>query len=291
MAAGAALFLLGGCAEAWVPEAPTTSEEAPVSAGPPAPNIGLWAGEQVTAEVVYKGVTVGEYRLWVAPPCLAEGRPVLPVVSTARRVGIYGAFDDSGGEAMSWLDPTSGRPVANRSRVESRVFIRRYLVSFLEGHYRVALERQSKRSDRTSHTDRLQQAPPHVPIHDVHSALGLLRVWAGTPGKRGSLHVVFGSRLHRVDVQVAERERITVGGSTFDAIRIDGTDRVLRKDLTVGKKVRNLALWVSDEPARLPLKAQIEARKGIVEAELTSYSQSPPAPAPTAACDSPPETN
>jgi hypothetical protein len=248
----------------------------------------LWAGEQVTAEVSFKGVTIGEYRLWIAGPCLAEGKPALSVVSTARRTGFYSAFDDSGGEALSLIDAASGRPLGSRSRVESRSSVRHYRVNFLEGHYRVVYAWQSKRSPRTNQSDRLRPAPPHVPLHDLHSALGLLRVWAAKPGTRGSLHVVFGSRLYRVDVEVGEREEVTVGGSTFDAVRIEGTARLLTKELVASAKARHLALWISDEPARLPLRARMDTRKGVVEADLTSYTQSPPASsAPLGACDAP----
>ena len=243
-------------------------------AGPPSvPGAGMWAGERLLAEVALKGITVGEYEMVVEAPCAIDGRPVLSVSSRAERKGIYAAFAESNANSRSWLDVETGYPVEARSHVESRISYKWFAVSFGDGGYHYIYHRHNKKNPRKYRYEDDRILPPHVPAHDMHSGLGLLRKWSFEMGKRGSFYAVVGKSLWRIDAKVTTRETITVGSDDFATVRIDGTARRLNKDLKVSKRVRAWSVWLSDEPVRLPVKGRLQTRDGVAEAELEKYTQ------------------
>jgi hypothetical protein len=251
----------------------------------PLPSTGLWSGEHLVADVAVKGVTVGEYRLTVAGPCALDGRAVMPVYSKAEHRGLLGAFAQNDAVATSWLDLETGYPVETISMVESPRSTKHFEISYGNAAFQFIYHRQSKRNSRKFRHASERKLPPHVPGHDMHSALGVMRTWAGKIGKRGSIYTVFGKRLWRVDAKVVAKEELTVGDKSFQSIRIEGTARTMSFELTPNKRVYAWALWVSDEAARLPLKATMQSRDGIVQAELINYEQRPVTASTLPACE------
>jgi len=234
----------------------------------------MWSGEHLVAEVSTSGVAVGEYELWVDNPCQAGDLPILPVTSRAERLGIYAAFDAGGADAISWVDALTGRPLQTRSNVVSSKHTKMYLVVFDGDHYDYVYERTSssgrRRRYRTAWT---QPTPRHVPVHDVHSTLALLRSWADVPGTRGVVHSVVGRHLYRLEVEVAGKERIEAAGSSYDAVRVDAIARRFNRKLKLLKRRQRLSLWLSDEPIHMPVRAQLEGRHRTFVAELLEYQQ------------------
>jgi hypothetical protein len=269
----AAALLLGCFEPPKQPEPPapaTTAAATQVAADP-----GLWAGERMVAEISLKGVTIGEYDLEVAGPCARGSQRLMPVFSRAGRVGLGAAFSDDSATASSWLDLATGYPVETRSVVEASWATKHFTVNYLGDAFQYVYYRQNKRNDRNFRQEKQRALPPRVPAHDMHSALGVMRKWSAELGKKGSIYTIIGQRLYRVDAKVADKERITVGDKTYDAVRIDGTARMLTHKLNASRRVVAWAVWISDEPARLPLKGSLETRRGIAEAELKSYEQRP----------------
>jgi Protein of unknown function (DUF3108) len=274
-----ALFAGAGCAPpvaatklpaASVAE-PATSATASESA---ASGPRLWSGEHLLAEVSTAGMTVAEYQLWVEAPCLAAGRPALPVGSKAQRRGIYAAFSASGADAISWLDAETGAPLQARSTVIAGDTTKRTVVHFGQDHYDYVYERDSKVGRRRNYrTEKAHPTPSHVRIHDMHSTLALMREWSHQIGTRGTVHTVVGRFLYRVEIEVMGRERVDAGGESYDAIRIDGVARRLSSRLKLRKLARHWSLWLSDEPIRMPVRAQLKTRKRSFLAELVRYQE------------------
>ncbi len=275
---GLLLVLAVGCVDehqpAGHPVAPAPAPARPPSE-PQTPEIGLWSGEELRAEVTLRGVPVGEYHFAVAAPCRRDGRAILPIRSRAERSGIVAALTDSGASVTSWLDAQTGRPIEARAVIESRLSTKYFEVWFQTDSYRYIYHRHNKNNPRKYRYEQERLLPPHVPVHDIHSGLGLMRRWAGEIGKRGTFYAVVGKTLWRLDASVERREEVDAGGRTYAAVRIDGTARRLTKDLEPSKRVNGWSLWISDEAARLPLKSQLKTRDGVVEADLLSYAQHP----------------
>ncbi|MEQ9321624.1 MAG: DUF3108 domain-containing protein [Polyangiaceae bacterium] len=252
----------------------TPSASAPAATEPQNPGIAMWSGEHIVAEVSTSGVTVGEYELWVDTPCVVGDRPALPVTSKAERLGIYAAFDASGADAISWVDAISGRPIQTRSTVIAGKHTKHYAVVFDLDHFDYRYERQSTKGvHKHFRTAKAQPTPKHVPLHDMHSTLALLRSWASEMGTRGVVHTVVGRHLYRLEVEVAARERVEAGGSSYDAIRIDGIARRYTRKLKLLKRRQRWKVWLSDEPIHMPVRAELEGRRRSFLAELLEYRQ------------------
>lgn len=258
-------------------------------ASPPAapsaerPGIAMWSGEHLVAEVSTSGVTVGEYELWVDKPCQVEDRPALPITSKAERLGIYAAFDASGADAISWVDALSGRPIQTRSKVIAGKHTKHFAVVFDLDHYDYLYERNSTKGvHKHFRIATTQPTPKHVPVHDMHSTLALLRSWADGMGTRGVVHTVVGRHLYRLEIEVAARESVEAAGSRYEAIRIDGIARRYTRKLKLLNRRQRWKLWLSDEPIKMPVRAELEGRDRSFLAELLEYRR------PTAAAPVPP---
>ncbi|HHH29228.1 MAG TPA: DUF3108 domain-containing protein, partial [Polyangiaceae bacterium] len=249
--------------------APTTSAAAPSA---PRPGIAMWSGEHLVAEVSTSGVAVGEYELWVDKPCQVGDRPALPITSRAERLGIYAAFDASGADAISWVDALSGRPIQTRSKVIAGKHTKHYVVVFELDHFDYLYERHSTKGvHKHFRIAKTQPTPAHVPVHDMHSTLALLRSWANEMGTRGVVHTVVGRHLYRLEVAVAAKEAIEAAGSRYDAIRIDGVARRYTRKLKLLERRQRWRLWLSDEPIHMPVRAELEGRHRSFLAELLEY--------------------
>jgi len=242
----------------------------------PSAEPGLRDGERLVVTMRSHGFTVGEVVLVAGPRCLSNGREVLPVRSHAERAGLYGIFEQRTDDVLSWLDPFDGIPLRTRSVTETDKRITDTAVVFGPRSYRHLTKRTSKQPQRSRPSRRPprwqdRRLPEGPPAYDVHSVLGLLRSRAGELAA-GRLHLVLTRSLWRIEVTAATREPVRVGAGSFDeAIRLDGTACRLSRDLKPRKRVEQWSLWISDDGDRLPLKARLEARKGVVELELKSH--------------------
>ncbi len=254
-------------------EPPPSSPAAPAGSSEP----GFVEGERLVVIILSHGFTVGEVELAVGPRCIHRGVEVLQVRSHAERIGLYGILEHRTDDLLSWLDVLSGIPLRARSVSETDKRISDTSTVFGQDGYRYLTRRtykrkRSRRSKRSRRPPRWQDRPlpEGQPANDAHSGLGLLRSRAAEL-VAGRLHMVFTRRLWRVDVDAATREPVRIDAGSYEAIRLDGTARRLSTKLKPRKQVRSWSLWLSDNSRRLPLKARVESRKGIVELELKSH--------------------
>lgn len=108
--------------------------------------------------------------------------------------------------------------------------------------------------------------------HDLQSALLFIRSRPLQQGELVSLCVYPGSSPYLADVQVIGREKITVGGKSWDAIKCSLKLRSVDKNfkLTAHKKFKNATAWISDDQDRLLLKVDAEVFIGSIWLELKS---------------------
>ena len=120
---------------------------------------------------------------------------------------------------------------------------------------------QAKRSAtflmRTSTTMTQDQALPG-PTHDGLSALTAMRTLNFAPGASSAFAVSDSGYLYRVTLNVGAKETIATGLGSLPAWKVVPSIRDT-KGLVVG---RGLAVWISDDARRLPLRIQAQLPVG-----------------------------
>lgn len=138
----------------------------------------------------------------------------------------------------------------------------------------------------------------HCGIRDAVGLLLHLRTRKLEPKTRLQVDVVVGRRLWRVTGQVEKKQTCQTAAGDHPCIRLSGTAR-----RTGRREPVDLALWLSDDQWRLPLRARVEHSLGDLELELLdsqrtvtkrrpksasrSGSVSPEAPVDRFACSAP----
>jgi hypothetical protein len=109
-------------------------------------------------------------------------------------------------------------------------------------------------------------------LHDLHSAFLFLRSQRLRDGDTVRLCVYPSTSAYLAEVTVAGREKITVAGREWDAIKCDLQLRAVEKDFTLApyKKFKRATTWLSDDADRLLLRVEAEVFVGSVWAELKS---------------------
>ena len=110
---------------------------------------------------------------------------------------------------------------------------------------------------RTSTTMQQDQALPG-PTHDGLSALAVMRTMALSPGASTSMAVSDSGYLYRVTMNVITKETVASGLGNLTAWKIVPAIRD-QKGQAVG---RGLAVWISDDARRLPVRIQAQLPVG-----------------------------
>ena len=109
-------------------------------------------------------------------------------------------------------------------------------------------------------------------LFDLHSAMLYLR---SQPLKERNVHrvVVYpATNAYLATIKVLGREKVTVRGGIYNAIKLDlQLSRVGKHlELEPHRKFRRATIWVSDDPDRIPLRIEAQIFVGTVFAELQS---------------------
>jgi len=110
-------------------------------------------------------------------------------------------------------------------------------------------------------------------VHDMQSALLFIRSQPLAVGEKVKLCVYPGSSGYFAVIEVLKREKITVAGKQWDAIKCDLKLREVDKKFTLKthSKFKNAVAWFSDDQDRLLLKIEAEVFIGKVWTELKKF--------------------
>ena len=100
---------------------------------------------------------------------------------------------------------------------------------------------------------------------DIYSSFYYVRHQPLEPGKSLYINVLDSKKLHRIEVRVLQRERITVPAGDFNTIKIEP----MVKPVGVFEGKRGAYIWLTDDERRIPVKAQTRVTVGSVTAVLT----------------------
>lgn len=102
-----------------------------------------------------------------------------------------------------------------------------------------------------------QRIPDGNVPHTLHSALGVIRAWASAGAPAGFLFVVHAGEVARLDVTQPVEELLR----DTPTLKIEGT-------LRVGGDTIAIAIWLSADHQRMPLKIELSADDEKIIAEL-----------------------
>lgn len=100
---------------------------------------------------------------------------------------------------------------------------------------------------------------------DIYSSFYYVRYQKLESGTSLFINLLDSKKLHRIEVRVLRRERIKVPAGEFNTIVIE--PMVKPEGVFEGK--RGAYIWLSDDPRRIPVKAETKVRVGSVTAVLT----------------------
>lgn len=110
-------------------------------------------------------------------------------------------------------------------------------------------------------------------LRDMAAALLLARSQALEPGQWVRLGVFPGEGMYLVHVTLEGREKITLRGKEYAALRSSlHIDQITKEHaLEPHRKFQRGTVWVSDDEARIPLRVEVKVFVGSVFAELVSF--------------------
>jgi len=117
--------------------------------------------------------------------------------------------------------------------------------------------------------DRIKGERATVPIDpetlDIYSSFYHVRHQPLVPGKSFHISVLDSKKLHRIEIRVLKRERVTVPAGVFDTVKVEP----MVQPVGVFEGKRGAYIWLTDDDRRIPVKAQTKVAVGIVTAVLT----------------------
>ena len=181
------------------------------------------------------GVSVGRVQTAIGRPGWIDSRHAIIVKSRAHSEGLASLVGDIQWELSTTIDLDAGEPIEDLE----------------EAWIDVAGSHEHHREATT--WDASDQR------HDVHSAIALLRGWHSTPGERATVEV--GLAGGHFDVSVWDAGRELLASANKPAVRYEGraADRF------------PIAIWLSDDTARVPLAFRADTKIGAITVQLTSY--------------------
>jgi uncharacterized protein DUF3108 len=250
-----ALSLSLACGQAGLIEA-----EAPLQANRPLLRDGAvrMKSEVLRASVELFGIQIATLEsAWCAAP--AHGPSIQTRVEASPLVKV---IRRTGGEARTDLDAEGGAARTSDYTFRDGDLIRHYKVDYRAGGYSYVYDNGGVER-RVGANDVPEGAEPH----DLHSAMLLLRSWRPRLNERAYFYVVLGRRSWRVEVTSRGPEMIEQGEDHRLTYRIDGVAERLWQSADAAPK--HFSLWLSEDPARTPLRMVADASFGQITMTLT----------------------
>lgn len=234
------------------PAAPGTAAPAPARPSGPEKTVPFRAGETLTYDVSWSDyLTAGSATLTVRDKRPSFGSTAYYVVAEGRPTSLLSKLYAVYYKADSLVDAYTLFP--QRGSVFSQENGRQRMKETRFDQGRRAATFQM----RTATTMSQDQSLPG-PTHDGLSALTAMRAMNFAPGSNTSFAVSDSGYLYRVSATVAAKESVKTGVGTLPAWKVVPAIRD-GKGQAVG---RGLAVWISDDARRLPLRIQAQLPVG-----------------------------
>lgn len=266
---GVASSGLLGCAHETEPFRPTTAGVTPLLQREESAR--LTVPERMTGEFTLLGVPVGDVVMELCPKnatreAIMETRiQAAALIRAVRRIG---------GNARTTLSSDGASPTKTQVSVLDGEKTRAYLIQYQPGSFDFEYRRDPEEEPlRGSYA-----LPEPATIHDLHSALLLLRNWQPHLAEEAHFFVVLGRRLFRVEARSAGRTVLMVEGKPRVTTRIDGeATRIDDVDANeAGKSRRTFSLWLEEGRTAVPVRLSATGSYGEVTLTRKHYENTAP---------------
>ncbi|MBP1727873.1 MAG: hypothetical protein H6Q56_246 [Deltaproteobacteria bacterium] len=226
----------------------------PMTASPAWPASGR-VPEKLVFSLSWTGIPVG-----IATQEIADAGELRRIVSTARSNDWLSAFFPVDDRTESILEKSGPFPGKTRT----------FKMLFKEGRRVRDREITFDAAGRIAHYhDRVSGKRLSIALEpdtfDIYSSFFYVRHQPLEPGKSIYINVLDSKKLHRIEIRVLQRERITVPAGDFNTIKIEP----MVKPVGVFEGKRGAYIWLTDDERRIPVKAQTKVAVGSVTAVLT----------------------
>ncbi|GEM_PF-1057061 len=264
----AGALLLGAACHPDPAVAPAAAASTPPAAFTAASQV-IVPGERLAGTVFILGVEAARAE---AEAC-RDARGVVHVHLVAESVGLAATLQHARMEMDTVLAGDELRPLTDWSDADVGGKLRRYDVRFRTGGY----DYDYHRSTGPPVHERIRIADPRETVHDLLTGVLLLRGWRPTPGTTARFSAVLGRHLWITDAVFRGPDVVLHADGPYPAVRIEGVTRKQHRDPKL-RETAPFAIWFSDDPDRIPLRAKTTSDFGDIWLEMTEYGRGEPRP-------------
>lgn len=244
-----------------------TGAGAPTDAPTPAAVVAR-PGEQMIYKISLLGLDVAEFTVSIGAGTLLDGVPTIPVETHAVSSPLLTLFHKVDDTLQSWIDPTTGRPIAFRAHEMASAksdALEDTEVRFAPDRFAVNVVRDGQPIAE----EQIVRGHPY----DVPSMLVFLRGWDAPTGATVDLDVMRSRTVWRVQLTVGKREPVVTALGEFATVRFDGSGVRLLRNGTEDPESdrRKFSLWVSDDADRVPVRLVAHTDYGDIRMDLVDY--------------------
>lgn len=219
-------------------------------------------GELLLYDVSYGPVHTGQARVAVGASSVLDARPVWPIVVQARTNGVFSKVYAIRDKVVSFWTPEEQRSLGFDMHANENGYRKFTRMRLDPGEGKALVERRSPGEAAQKKSYEVGDAR-----HDVASAVFWLRTRPLALGDREKIGIFTGSRTWDMIATVEGKEAVETAAGRFETVRVR-----LRTSFS-GKLAakRDIVVWMTDDPAHVPVRAEAELVLGSVHADLARY--------------------
>lgn len=217
------------------------------------------AAQKIPEKLVYSlswaGITVGTASQEIVDE--GENRRIISSARSNDWLSRFFPVDDRTESLLLKKEPFPGEPRTYRMLFKEGRRVRDREISFNVAG-RVANYHDRKSGERAI-------VPIDPETFDIYSSFYYVRHQPLVPGRSFYISVLDSKKLHRIEIRVLKRERVSVPAGVFDTVKVEP----MVKPVGVFEGKRGAYIWLTDDDRRIPVKAQTKVAVGSVTAVLT----------------------
>ena len=219
----------------------------------------------MTFSVKVAGVEVGRASLSVGRPRTRKGVRSLSIRGYGETIPFISTFHRMKEEIITLVNLAGLLPVRTTSKREAPRKNRELATTFGDKFLVQKIQRPGRQYNRR----RIIAGPRFDPISTLYS----LRSVRLPRGGRLEMTMLSGSTLYRLELRVLGKERIYTSLGPRDALKVSGVALRItdRGQVIKSRPPRKVALWLSADRRRIPLRLVGDTKLGVVDAHISSY--------------------
>lgn len=205
----------------------------------------------------------GRARMAVSPPVASPGGPIVNIIAEAEATGFAKALTGLHEDYRLVLDAATLLP-RRLQLIESGLRNRTAVIEVTDRRVDIHVTQPPLEK-------RWSGVLPSQPVEPL-TVLLLLRAARLRNGDKLELILMDGSAFYLGTMEVVAREELVTGIGRRKAIKIlCRGERINENGVKINRPMRSAIIWVSDDPARLPLRVEGQTELGTAEFVLTGY--------------------